>query len=403
MIMKKTSIACVLFIAFTAYQGYGQTKTGFSISGTVTGATEGQKVYLRAEETPGKAQDSTIVKNGVFEFKGSVPYPQFYTLVFNKLPKQRFGSAIPLFVENKKISVSAPLDSNMTELELNYMGGYPYDKVKVKGSTAHELFMKYTSGYEPLKKLNSTAFDDYINYLNPGKDKQKGPISEGIKLVEAIDVTKASLLSYVRNFIKQNNAHPVALYVAKKNIGSFTAKEIDETLTSLSSELKASVGGKSLIEKATVVKKTAVGSKFVDFAFNDKDGNPVKLSDHVGKGKYVLLEFWASWCGPCRADIPHLKEAYELYHPAGFDVISISMDDDKTKWLKAIADEQMTWLQVSDLKAFAGDFSKIYNFNGIPTCVLVGPEGEIVTRNMRGLWMDKKLIDLYGNKFGDKF
>lgn len=399
--MKRISFAFVLLLALAAKQGYSQ--TGFTINGNVTGATEGQKVYLRAEDNPGKIQDSTMVKNGTFEFKGSVAYPQFYTIVFGKQPKQRFGSAIPLFVENKKMSVSAPLDSNATELELNYMGGYPYDKVKVKGSATHELFIKYINGYEPLKKQNSTAFDAYIKYLNPGKDKQKGPIAEGIKLVEAIDATKAVLLGYVNNFIKQNNASPVALYVAKKNIGSFTASEIDQTLASLSPALKASAGGKSLIEKAAVVKRTAVGSKFVDFAFNDKDGNPVKLSDHVGKGKYTLLEFWASWCGPCRADIPHLKEAYELYHPAGFEVISISMDDDKAKWLKAIADEQMSWLQVSDLKAFTGDFSKIYNFNGIPTCVLVGPEGEIITRNMRGLWMDKKLIELYGNKFGAKF
>jgi hypothetical protein len=79
------------------------------------------------------------------------------------------------------------------------------------------------------------------------------------------------------------------------------------------------------------------------------------------------------------------------------------MDDDKAKWLKAIKDEKMSWLQVSDLKAFKGNLSKLYNFNGIPTCVLIDPTGNIVTRNMRGSWMDKKLIDLYGNKFGDKF
>jgi thiol-disulfide isomerase/thioredoxin len=401
--MKKTIFICGVLCLSAVLQSYSQTGSGFTINVTVSKTAEGRKVYLKSDEVPGKPVDSTIVKGGSFGFKGSVPYPQFYTMVFKKLDKQRFASAIPLFVENSKITVSAGLDSNATELEVLYAGGFPYDKIKVNGSAAHGLFLKYAAGYEPLKAAQSKAFDAYIAYLNPGKGVEKGPISSGIKLVEAIDAAKENSLNYVKKFIKNNNSSPVALYVAKKNIGSFSAKEIDDALASFSPALKSSVGGKSLIEKADVIKKTAVGSKFVDFAFNDKDGNPVKLSDHVGKGKYTLLEFWASWCGPCRADIPHLKEAYELYHPAGFEVISISMDDDKAKWLKAIDDEKMNWLQVSDLKAFTGDFSKIYNFNGIPTCVLIGPDGEIVTRNMRGLWMDKKLIALYGNKFGAKY
>jgi hypothetical protein len=98
-----------------------------------------------------------------------------------------------------------------------------------------------------------------------------------------------------------------------------------------------------------------------------------------------------------------LKEIYELYHPTGFEIIGISMDSNKGSWLTAVADEQMPWLQASNLEAFNGDLDKVYNFNGIPACVLVGPDGTIVDRNMRGSWMDRKLIELYGNKFGDKY
>jgi thiol-disulfide isomerase/thioredoxin len=401
--MKKILLICGALVLSTTFHSFSQAGKGFTLSVTVPKSADGRKVYLRSDDAPGKALDSAVVENGAFQFTGSVPYPQFYNLVFKKLEKQRFASAIPVFVENNKITVSAPLDSNATEMEILYAGGFPYEKIKVTGSASHDLFLKYAAGYEPLKAIQSKAFDAYIAYLNPGQGKEKAPISVGIKLVDAIDIAKENTLNYVKKFIKNNSSTPVALYVAKKNIGSFSAKEIEDVLASLSPALKSSVGGKSLIEKADVIKKTAVGAKYVDFAFNDKDGNPVKLSERISKGKYTLLEFWASWCGPCRADIPHLKEAYELYHPAGFEVISISMDDDKDKWLKAISEEKMTWLQVSDLQAFKGDFSKIYNFNGIPTCVLIGPDGEIVTRNMRGLWMDKKLIALYGNKFGDKF
>lgn len=401
--MKKIIIICAILSLSAALKSYSQAKTGFTITVTVPKAAEGRKVYLKSDQSPSKLIDSTIVKNGNFKFKGSVSSPRLYTVLFDKLKKQRFASAIPLFVENNKITVSAGLDSNATEFEILYTGGFPYDKIKVKGSATHELFLKYNAGYGPFKAAQNKAFDLYIAHLSTRGRAVKRPISSGIKLVEAVDVAKEKSLNYIKKFIKENHSSSVALYVAHKNISSFNAKEIDETMASLSPTLKSSDDGKKLIGRAAVIKRTAVGSKFVDFDFNDKDGKPVKLSDHLGKGKYTLLDFWASWCGPCRADLPHLKEVYELYNPEGFEVINISMDSDKAKWLKAVADENMSWLQLSDLKAFTGDFSKIYNFNGIPTCLLIGPDGEIITRNMRGLWMDKKLIDLYGNKFGDKY
>lgn len=400
--MKSIISTASLLFAFAAIS-FAQSKDGFDIQGTVPKNVEGKKVYLKTDGSY-KAIDSTIVKNGQFSFKGKTDYPQLYNITIEKTtPKQRFNYAIPLFVENTEIKVKAALDSNTTELELLYAGGYPYEAIRVSGTHAHSAFLAYIANHEPLKKKYSAAFDNYIKYLNPGKGKQKEPISVGIKLVDEIDASKLALNNYIKKFIKEHSVTPIAVYAAQKNIGSFTANEIDEILSLFPEKVKQTAGGKAFLERAAAIRKTAVGAKYVDFAFNDHKGNPTKISDHIVPGKYTLLEFWASWCGPCRADIPHLKEAYQLYHPSGFNVVSISMDDDKEKWLKAINEEQMTWAQVSDLQAFKGDFSKIYNFNGIPTCVLVGPDGTIVTRNMRGLWMDKKLIELYGNKFGDKF
>jgi thiol-disulfide isomerase/thioredoxin len=377
---------------------------GFTIKVTVKGKVNGRKVYLWLKDEGRKPLDSTVVKNNTFQFKGRTDGPRLYKIRMDKDAKnesERFGFVIPVFVENKNIRVTVQLDGTLTELQYTYTGGFGYHKIKVEGSPVHDQFMKYIDGFEPLKKVYRNAFDAYISYLN--SRKRKALISEGIRLTNRIDSTKNNLTDYVKTYIRENNTSPVAIHAAEENISSFSVKEIEELLSTLSPVLLASANGKSFVERANIIKRTAVGAKFVDFEFKDKDGNSVKLSDHLGKGKYVLLEFWASWCHPCRADIPHLKEVYELYHPAGFEVISVSMDDKKDNWLKALADEKMSWLQVSDLKAFAGDFSKIYNFNGIPTCVLVGPDGDIVTRNMRGRWMDQKLIEFYGNKFGDKF
>lgn len=379
---------------------------GYTITGNIKGNGEGKKVFLRSAENP-KLMDSTVIKNGRFEFRGKVDYPQLFdiTIVKNEPTAQNrrpWQPLIPLFVENKVVKLSAELDSIHTQLEM-YTNKFDASRVKVEGSPLYEQYLQFNKTYDALQKKRSEAFDVYIKYLNPGKDKKKGPVSEGIAAIENIDLAKQAVLDYVAGYIKNNPSSYVAVNAFKKNMPSYSVAEIRQLQNTFSSEIKNSPAGKDLAETVATVSKTATGSQYADFLFQDKDGKPVKLSDHVGKGKYVLLEFWASWCGPCRADIPHLKEVYDMYHPEGFEVISISMDDSKEKWMKALDEEKMKWLQVSDLKAFDGELSKLYNFNGIPTCVLIGPDGKIVTRNMRGSWMDKKLIELYGNKFAGKF
>ena len=157
--------------------------------------------------------------------------------------------------------------------------------------------------------------------------------------------------------------------------------------------------GREVLAKADTVKACAIGSPYIDLALQDVEGNPVKLSECIEPGKYTLVEFWASWCGPCRGEIPHLKKVYELYHAEGFNIVSISMDAKKTDWTKAIENEGMEWTQLSDLKAFEGPIHRLYNFDGIPYCVLVNPEGVIVHHNARGPELDNILIANYGNKF----
>lgn len=378
----------------------------YTITGNIKGNGEGKKVFLRSTENP-KLADSTVIKNGRFEFRGKVDYPQLFDITIMKnepteQDRRPWQPLIPLFVENRAIQLSAELDSIHTQLDV-YTNKFDASRVKVEGAPIYDQYLQFNKTYDALQKQRSEAFDVYIKYLNPGKDKKKGPISEGIAAVENVDLAKQAVLDYVAGYIKNNPSSYVAVNAFKKNMSSYSVAEIGQLQNAFSADIKNSAAGKSLAETVARVSKTATGSQYADFSFHDKDGKPVKLSDYVGKGKYVLLEFWASWCGPCRADIPHLKEVYDMYHPAGFEVISISMDDSREKWLEAVEEEKMKWLQVSDLKAFSGELSKLYNFNGIPTCVLIGPDGKIVTRNMRGSWMDKKLIELYGNKFAGKF
>ena len=150
-------------------------------------------------------------------------------------------------------------------------------------------------------------------------------------------------------------------------------------------------------QKAQEAKKQAViGQQFTDLEEPDTDGNMHKLSEYVGKGKWVLVDFWASWCGPCMQEMPNVVAAYEKYHAKGFDVVGLSFDNKKEPWLKAIADQKMPWTHLSDLKGWRTVASSVYDVNSIPDNLLIDPQGKIVARGLRDQSLQDKLKQIFG-------
>jgi thiol-disulfide isomerase/thioredoxin len=194
-------------------------------------------------------------------------------------------------------------------------------------------------------------------------------------------------------FIKENPSSLVAAYVLYRDFSyRLSPEEIKQNLQLLDPKLSNTPYVAVLKDLVNVLTRVGIGNKAPDFEGLTPEGKSIKLSDHFGK--YLLLDFWASWCGPCRRENPNLVKAYQKYHDKGFEIFAVSLDKNKDAWLKGIKDDNLSWTHVSDLAFWNSSAAKLYGVRAIPANVLIDPNGVIVGRNLRGEDLDKKLEEL---------
>lgn len=350
-------------------------KDEFVIHGSIKDFDSG-KVYLQKyESNQWVNSDSTNLEKGVFTFIGTTTMPEMKQIIMEEKKV-----IVPLFIENSNIDVQIFPDS--------------VDKSIVTGSSTHDAY----GGYLRLKEPIDNKMDEL--YTEWKKAKEAGDTLIMNRVDSVATALDSEMKKMIIDFAKTNKATVVTPYIVTRNSWYFELPDLEKISAGLDTSINASGYTQSLKERIDILRNVEIGKLAPDFTMNDSTGKPVTLSSL--KGKVLLVDFWAAWCGPCRAENPNVVKAYKLYSKKGFDILGCSFDQNRDKWLKAIKDDKLTWHHVSDLKGWANAAGKLYGINSIPANVLLDKDQKIIARNLRGDDLTKKLAEVFNSSEQNK-
>ena len=382
--MKRILLAAATCVSLTASAQNAPAKK-FSILGDLGNvpASDVAWVFLTYRVGDEAKTDSVQPAGGKYSFTGEMAEPTLVRL-YVKAPKGSDGKSQPMNMRRSLAQVF------MQPGVITVSSTDSFSNVKVKGSAAHEAF-------EQLKAQTKT-YDAKFEELSKayGEARKNKNEAELQKVSDQYDATRAEMKDKVYgNLIKTNPKSPIALYALSEYAGwDINASVIEPLFNKLPKEVQNTPSGKAMTASIETAKKTGIGVVAMDFTQNDTLDKPVSLSSF--KGKYVLLDFWASWCGPCRMENPNVVKAFQAYKDKGFTVLGVSLDRPgaKDKWIEAIHKDNLTWTHVSDLKFWNNEVAKQYGIRAIPQNFLLDPTGKIIAKNIKGEELSKKLAEV---------
>jgi thiol-disulfide isomerase/thioredoxin len=365
--MKKLVVLCITAIALYACNSSKTDKNSFTIEGKVVPREiNGKMVFLQKldEKTNSFVNiDSVMIKDSVFVLKGKADTVGIGSLYIADM------FDIPVVLEPGKIRVSISQDMIPS----------------ISGTAFNDSLQAFFNRMNALQEENKNILSRFPQTeLTPDRQAE---------LDQQMDAVSEKSDATIIAFLKNNINNPAGKYFAADFLPMFEPEVQEELLSVADDQFKSSERVQMAIAELEAVKKI-IGTPYKDFASYTSGGRQAHLSDYAGKGKYVLVDFWASWCVPCRVEMPELAALYDKYKTKDFEIVGVSLDENSKNWNDAIAGMKMTWPQLSDLKEWNSSAARIYDVRSIPFTVLIDKDGKIIAMKLRGTRLAKKLEKL---------
>jgi peroxiredoxin len=327
--------------------------------------------------------------DGGYEFEIKMEEPELLRMRV-KYPAPKDGSVKPTPMVQGRDMIS--VFTGPGKVRVNSTDSF--SNVVVKGSKQHEAYLAMQAVQKPYDEKMKVLYQDYSK-ANAAKDiAQRDRVEASIDSLD--EVMKEAVMG---DLIRKNPSSPIAFMALQQYAGwDINPDKIEPLFNSLPETVRAYPSAKSFKEQLETAKLTGIGRMAPEFTQNDTLDQPVQLSSF--KGRYLLIDFWASWCGPCRQENPNVVKVFNQYKDKNFHILGVSLDraGQKDKWMKAIHDDNLTWSHVSDLKFWDNAVSKQYGIRAIPQNLLLDPSGKIIAKNLRGEALAKKMEELLGGK-----
>jgi len=371
---QKTAITATLLsgaLLFFSFHKPADKEKGFVVKGHIRGLTD-SAIYLAYGTLGTMKADTAKVINGNFSFKGSVKEP-LYGMLFNK----NYSVKVDMFVDNGAITIDGSVDS-------------VYD-VKVSGPAVVNEYASYNQAQLDTRKPVQKVYEQMLAAYKANDSVALKTTRAAFDSARSIQGKQSADMQMA--YIRQHPNSYVSAWELVHIVSDRNLEESRQLFAAMDKSVQSSSLGQEIAVRIKTLSSITTGKQAPAFTQKNVQDQPVSLSSYAGK--YVLLEFWASWCGPCRAENPNLRKDYQQYHQKGFEVLAVSLDHVKENWEKAIAQDSLPWMHVSDLKGWKNEVGQLYGVNAVPANFLIDPSGKIVAQNLRGEALNKKLAEIW--------